>query len=59
MAKDSSSAEKTSNEKTADIDFHGAAILNEDGSETPITEEMVRDACRELSPDTGAASKKP
>jgi methionine-rich copper-binding protein CopC len=29
-------------------DFHGAAIIDKDGKEIPITEEMVRRACLEL-----------
>lgn len=58
MGKDSSSTEKASNTKTPDVDFRGAAILNEDGSETPITEEMVQDVCRKLGSETDAESKK-
>ena len=34
-----------------DVDFHGAAIINEKGEEVPITEEMVRQACEELDPE--------
>jgi len=29
-------------------DFHGAAIIDEHGQEIPITEEMVREACKQL-----------
>lgn len=29
-------------------DFYAAAVIEEDGSETPITEEMIVRACREL-----------
>lgn len=29
-------------------DFHGAAVIDEDGKEIPITEEMVQDACQKL-----------
>ncbi|AJQ94945.1 PA1571 family protein [Gynuella sunshinyii] len=29
-------------------DFHGAAILDDEGNETPITEEMIFKACVEL-----------
>ena len=32
-----------------DRDFHGAAIIDENGNEIPITEDMIQDACRELS----------
>ncbi len=28
--------------------FHGAALLDENGRETPITEEMIVQACDEL-----------
>lgn len=31
-----------------EIDFHGATVIDEDGKETPITEEMVQRACSEL-----------
>ena len=31
-----------------EIDFHGAAVIDEDGNVTPITEEMVQKACAEL-----------
>ncbi|HBD13085.1 MAG TPA: hypothetical protein DCZ13_13110 [Porticoccaceae bacterium] len=36
-------------------DYRGAAVINEDGSETPITEDMVRDACDEI--ETGQADE--
>ena len=32
------------------IDFHGAAIIDEDGHEIPITEDMIKDACKKLDP---------
>jgi hypothetical protein len=44
------------NSKTKEADFHGAAILNEDGTETPITEDMVRDACEKLDSEKPDAS---
>ncbi len=31
-----------------EIDFHGAAVIDKDGKVTPITEEMVQQACSEL-----------
>ena len=39
-----------------EVDFHGAAIIDDDGNITPITEEMVQKACSELeeSRDTEA-----
>ncbi len=40
--------EKT-NEQTTD--FHGAALIDEDGNEIPITEDMVQDACHTLEKD--------
>ncbi len=30
------------------IDFHGAAIIDDNGKEIPITEEMVKQACQEI-----------
>lgn len=32
-----------------DRDFHGAAIIDENGKEVPITEDMIQKACQELS----------
>lgn len=29
-------------------DFHGAAVINDDGEEVPITEEMVDEALKSL-----------
>lgn len=29
-------------------DFHGAAIIDSEGHEIPITEEMVKQACEDL-----------
>ena len=34
-------------------DFHGAALIDEDGNEIPITEDMVQDACHEAAENTG------
>ena len=34
-------------EQEQEHDFHGAAIIDENGKEIPITEEMVQDACQE------------
>lgn len=59
MNKDSSKTGNTSDPKAGEINFNGAAILNADGSETPITEAMVRAACRELVSESGTDSKKP
>lgn len=30
------------------VDFHGAAIIDSEGQEVPITEEMVKKACEDL-----------
>lgn len=30
-----------------EADFHGAAIIAENGKEVPITEEMIKQACEE------------
>lgn len=30
-------------------DFHGAAIIDANGREVPITEEMIREACDKLA----------
>lgn len=30
------------------VDFHGAAIIDGEGHEIPITEEMVKEACDKL-----------
>ena len=35
-------------QKEIDHDFHGAAIIDEQGKEVPITEDMVKRACDEL-----------
>lgn len=40
--------QKTSEEQTQDIDFHGAALIDENGEEIPITEEMIQNACDKL-----------
>lgn len=33
------------------IDFHGAAVIDQDGQEIAITEEMVAEACSQLMDD--------
>ena len=30
-------------------DFHGAAIIDANGREVPITEDMIREACEKLA----------
>ena len=39
-------------------DFHGAAIVDKDGKEVPITENMVQDACKKLANKVLGARKK-
>ena len=48
MEKDSRECDRTDTigECDCQVDFHGAAILDEDGNEVPITEDMIRNACR-------------
>ena len=43
--------EDTSTEEQAP-DFHGAAIIDEDGNEVPITEDMVKKACDKLEEES-------
>jgi len=38
------------------VDFHGAAIIDKNGQETPITEAMVQKACKKLQ-DKNLAKK--
>lgn len=47
-------ADKQPSEKDS-VDFHGAAIIGEDGREIPITEDMIKDACRKLDPEADDA----
>ncbi len=45
MAKDINQEQDSS---PAQPNFNGAAIIDENGNETPITEEMIKSACDEL-----------
>jgi len=36
------------NQEEGPTDYHGAAIIDSEGHEVPITEEMVKQACEEL-----------
>ncbi len=38
-------------ENQQEVDFHGAAVIDENGHEIPITEEMIQQACTELEED--------
>ena len=40
------------------IDFHGASVINERNEEVPITEHMVRNACKNYIQQWEAAQKK-
>ena len=51
---------KESQKKKCDVgplDFDGAAIINPDGSETPITDEMIEKACDDLEEPSQEAEK--
>jgi len=39
--------QKQINDNEQAPDFHGAALIDEDGNEIPITEDMVKGACSE------------
>lgn len=39
---------KKPEEQPEEVDFHGAAVIDENGREIPITEEMIQKACEEL-----------
>jgi hypothetical protein len=36
------------NQEESHSDFHGAAIIDNQGHEVPITDEMVKNACEDL-----------
>lgn len=42
---------KEKNDLEPNIDFHGAAVVDEEGNEIEITESMVRKAIHELEPE--------
>ncbi len=42
----------TSSDAKQPPDFHGAAVIDEDGNEIPITEDMVQEAFEELEEET-------
>ena len=49
MAQEKSQQTETNQkQRPAEPDFNGAAIIDENGVEIPITEEMVQTACDEL-----------
>lgn len=46
----------TSSETNQPPDFHGAAVIDEDGNEIPITEDMVQEAFEELEDEQSETS---
>jgi len=48
---DSPNNQKDQETKNFCIDFHGAAIIDPDGNETAITDEMIEKVCEELGDD--------
>lgn len=42
--------------KDLETDFHGGAIIDEQGQETPMTEEMIRHALEALAEQADAAN---
>jgi len=50
-ATDSPANKKNEEEANFCIDFHGAAVIDQDGNEKAITEEMIEKACEELEDD--------
>ena len=48
---DAVQAHKLTESPTAEPDFNGGAIIDDQGAEIPITEEMVQVACDELGDD--------
>lgn len=45
--------QKDKTPKEQDPDFHGAALIDEDGNEIPITEGMVQEACTDPDEEAG------
>lgn len=48
---DNEQTTREANQEKPEVDFHGAAIIDEKGREIPITEEMIQQACDELEGD--------
>jgi len=48
MTTSSTENHDNSNQDKDPADYHGAAIIDSEGHEVPITEEMVKQACEEL-----------
>jgi hypothetical protein len=51
LAMNTEQKDKTTKEKNPD--FHGAALIDDDGHEIPITEGMVQEACSDLDKEAG------
>ena len=45
---ETANSDKEQAENTPSPDFHGAAIIDDEGNEIPITEEMIKKACDDL-----------
>jgi len=48
MSKNKPNSSNDRQDDTVAPDFHGAAIIDDQGVEVPITEDMVQTACNEL-----------
>lgn len=48
--------QKDKTPKEQDPVFHGAALIDEDGNEIPITEGMVQEACTDLDEEAENAN---
>lgn len=48
---ENNSNQKKDNQEGESVDFHGAAVLDENGNEIEITESMVRKAIHDLEPE--------
>lgn len=48
MTTASTETHKKNDQEESPSDFHGAAIIDNEGHEVPITDEMVKNACENL-----------
>jgi hypothetical protein len=49
-------ADKQHKQAEIEPDQHGAAIIDEQGNEIPITDKMIKDACQELEENRKASN---
>ena len=47
------------NDKHNEVDFHGAAVVDQHGQEVPITEDMVQTACTNLEAEGSDPNDEP